>query len=639
MIDPSVLIDDARNYAVSASFAATSALNSAMSTVNQIGTGSVPAGGTKPPELTLTLPTPGDPGTPPMWVGVPPDIKTYAGKAPTLETISGFSLPSDPGAAPPVAAFVEPPSPTGGADTSLLNGVPVINSAIAVPPAPIIDVAGIPKPVIIDVVIPPMPTYTPPEFTGVKPSDPGAPPSNLDTLMQTNYGVAYTNMSANTSAAIDTFLDREFPQFRTGIAALETRLATYLQGGTALTPAVENAIYNRTLDKTNSDATRAKSEAWGKAARAGFTMPTPMLLAQSRDIDLERRNNNARAATDIAVKQAELEQQNLQFAVTQSSSLRQVMLTSAMAYFNGLVQINGQALEYARAVVDAVVKAYDIATRYSEVQVRIYESEANVFRAKLEASLAVIQAYEAQIRGVEAQVNVDNAKVTLYRSQLEGAMTQANVYKSQVEAVQAQIEVEKLKIDLYGSKVQAYVAQVNGFTAQWNGYSAAVQGRLGAVQASGEQIKAYAARVNAYQALVQAKSTEIESKARINAQKLDAYRIDVEAYRSLVNATVEQVSIGIKSYDATIQGFIAKANAISAKSQSEVAVYEVGLRGLIEAARLQFEYVREHDMRMIARAEGTARIAEAIGHVYSGLAQSTMAGMNTLAATTQSSSV
>lgn len=635
---PDALISDARNYAVSVSAAATQALGNAIATVEQIGGGTVPAGQGDEPQVTITPPVILDPGAPPVYTGTRYTAEPYSGsKAPTLDSTGSLNLPPDPGSIPAVPAFIDPVGvrPSGGPDTSLIFGPPVLNTSITAPPAPDLDVNGIPKPVLVDITIPPAPTYVQPDFGGVRPSQPAAPPTDLDVQMRNNYSTIMPVMRDNTAAQLDAYIDHEFPQFRTALATLEAKLATYMEGGTALTPDIENAIYIRTLDRTDRDALRAKDEAWGKAARGGWTMPTPMLLMQMDNIDQERRNNNARAANEIAIKQAELEQNNLQFAVTQSANLRQIMLSTSITYFNGLIQINGQALEYARSVVDAVVKTYDLAARYAEIQTRIYESEAHIFSTKVQAALALIQAYESTIRGLLAQSEVNMAKVNTYRAQLEAVQVEANVYKTQVEAVEAQISIEQMKVALYNARVQAYVAQVNGFTAQWQGYAAAVQGEATKVSAAAEQVRAYQAKVQSYQALVQAKATEIEAKLKINQLKLENYRTDVMAYGELNKAKIDGVSAEIMSYDATLKAFVAKANAYSEESRANIAYYEVAQRGLIAAAQLQYQYLVERDQMQVARASGVARIAEAIGGIYAGIAQATLAGMNSLAASTE----
>jgi transcription elongation factor Elf1 len=631
---PDELITDARNYATTVTAAGSAALANAIAVLDQIGQGYLAEEG---PKVTIATPAPGDPGEVPEWDGKRIDFKEFVGIEPVLSPEGTLSLPSEPGNAPDVADYIEPPKPTGQADTSLLLGVPTL-TGFTPPVAPNIDVDGIPKPVLIDLVIPPMPTYREPEFQGVRPDVDIVPPTDLDVLMRTQYATISPVMQDAVSAQLDAYLDREFPQFRSAMATLEARLATYMAGGTALTPAVENAIYNRTLDKTNIDARRASEESWGKAARAGFSMPSITLLAQQQDIDQARRDNNARAATDIAVKQAELEQSNLQFAVTQSSMLRKLAMDSALTYYSGLVQINGQALQYAREVVDAVVKTYDITAKIAELQSRIYEADARVYEARLRGAMATIEAWESQIKGIEAQSNVDMAKVNLYRALLDAAKTEAEVFQAQIDAFNGQINGERSKVELYKARVDSYVAQVNGFTAQWQGYNAAVSGESSKVQASAEQIRAFSARVQAYEATVRARGLELDIRSRVNTQKIDVYKGRVDAYAALNNARAIASRADIDSYLATIKAFDSKANAIAEKSKAEVAIYQVGLQGLIEAAKLQFEYMQERNKIDVQKAVGTAQVASSIGNMYAAVAEASLAGMNSLASSSTTTS-
>jgi hypothetical protein len=627
------LINDARNYAVTLTSNSQTALNTAINVISQVGQGYV--AGTSP-RVDIKPPQPFNPADVPVYDGSTFTGRTFSGREPTLNDPGGYSSPPSPGAAPSVPTFNDPVQyrPTGNADTSLLNGVPIVNTDVDFPAPPTIDVDGIAPPVLIDVDIPDAPVFREPEFLGVRPSFTAEAPTDLDVTMRQQYQTISPVMQDAVNQQIDAFLDREFPEFRNAMAAIESRLNTYLQGGTALTPAVENAIYNRTLDKNDVDARRAAAEAWTKAAKAGWSMPTALLLAQQADIDKARRDSNARAATEIAIKQAELEQQNLQFAVTQSINLRKVAIDAAMAYYSGLVQINGQALDYARSVVDAIVKSYDIAVKEAEIKARLYEVDARVYDSRLKGAIAIIEAYEAQIRGELAKVEVNKAQVDVYRAQLDAVKIEAEVYKIQVEAAEAQINIEKAKVDLYRAKVDAFVAQVNGFSAQWNGYVAAVSGERAKIEAAGEQVKAYGARVQAFEAEVRAKATEIEAKLSINTQRLASYKAQVEAYSALVNAEARGVEAEVNSFQASVQAYKAQADAEAAQAASELAVYEVALRGIQEAARLNFEYTKHRESVDMAKAEAIGRIAASIGQVYAETAQASLAGMNSLAAET-----
>ena len=632
------LIADARGYASSALGAGVGAMNGAIAVLQGLGKS---LGGGHLPNLTIAPPDPKDPGSAPVYAGshLTPDLFNVV--APTLQDIGRLVLPADPGNAPATLTFVEPNQPTGDPDASLLANAPNVNTNFVFPTAPDLqgEIKSIVAPQILSITVPAAPTYQAPQFNGVAPVFNAPMPTGLDDQFRTNYSQISPVIVNAVTTQVDAFIDKEFPQFRTGLAAIEARLQTYLAGGSALTPQVEDAIYNRTLDKTNVDAKRASQEAWGKGARAGFTIPPPSLLSQQQDIDQERRANNARAATEIAVKQAELEQSNLQFAVTKSTELRKIAIDAGLAYYNGLVTLNGQAIEYARSVVEYVVKAFDIAARYAETQARIYEADANVYRAQLEGAMQVLHAYEATVRGLEAQVNVNRAQVDAYNARISAIKTEGDVYRSAVDAVVAQAGLQRILVELYDSRVKAYGSQVNAYSARWQGYEAAVRGQAAKMTVSAEQARAFEAQVNAFSAKVRAQATAIESTATTNRQLVDTYKARVQAYAELQHAKAEAVGIDVSIFDAGVKSFIAKASAYSEFSRAQSAQYEVQLRGLIAEANLYMEQLREFHHLDITRVTGIAQVSQTIGLEYGAMAQAAMSGMNTLAAEVVQSTV
>lgn len=624
------LIADARTHATDTTTAAIAAMAAAWSVLQGLGAGPP----TYPPSIRIDVPSVGDPGDVPVYTGSTFESRTFDGVRPNLFALPDLALPAAPGEPPEVLEYDPPARPEGEPNADLLGSPPAVNDELEVPAAPdlLSEISGIQKPTLINITVPTAPTYSEPEFLATRPVLNATAPTDLDVMMRDQYSTISPVMRDAVASQFDAFMDREFPAFRTGMAAIEERLATYLEGGTALSTAIENALYNRTLDKTNADATRANQKAWGEAARAGFQVPSAILLAQLIDLDQERRNANARAAIDIAIEQAKLEQQNLQFAVTQSSNLRQIALNAAIAYYNGLVQINGQALEYARSVVDAYVKSFDIAAKYAEMQARIYEAEARVYEARLKGALGAIEAYIARVRGLEAQANINMAQVNAYRARLEAVQAEAAVYKSSVDAVTAQAQIERLKVELYQARVQGYTAQVNALSARYNGYEAAVRGEAAKVQASAEAVRAFSAKVQAYGEVVKAKTAELESRTRGNESLIRAYQVDVEAYAALSRAEAEGVRAEIDSFSATVHAYTAKAQAISEKSRAEIAAYQTGLQAMMEQAKLFLEHLRQGNALDVARVTGMANVAVAAGNVYAAQAQAALAGMNTLAA-------
>lgn len=624
-----LLITDARNFAALQLDNADNASSSARAALAAVSEGGVYQAIPVKIEAPIVL----DPGTPPQYAGKRYDSKTFNKSLGGIREVGDPHIEPTYGAAPDIATFTQPSKPAGpNADETLLQNAPTVTT-IPVPTAPdlLAEINGITKPDIISITIPDAPIYTAPEFTGTRPVFDVAMPTGLDATMRTQYQTISPIMRDAVTSQIDAFIDREFPNYRAGMAKIEDRLNTYLAGGSALSPEIENAIYARTLDKTNREGKRAADTAWKDAAKAGFTMPTAYLLAKKQDIDQLRRDNNARAAIDIAVKQAELEQHNLQFAVTQSANLRQLAITSALNYYSGLVQINGQALEYSRSIVDAIVKSFDIAARYSEVQTRIYEAEARIFEAKLRGAMAIFDAYNAKIRGLEAQANVNGAQVNAYRARLEAVQAEANVYRAEVDASLAKATIERAKVDIYQARVQAYAAQVNASTAAWQGYVAACNGESAKVSASAEAVRGWTAKVQAYAAEVSAKGVEIQAIAGANDARARAFSAEAGAFSAQVQAESSSVQAEINSFDATLRSYVAKANVILERSKAQIHSYEISLRQLEVQSQLQFQYLQEANHMRIAKATGMAQIQQALSNTHGQSAQAALSGMNSLA--------
>ena len=631
------LIVAAQTYAENAQNAGVSAMNGAYNTLASIASIGA-ADPFKNGSPQIRPPDPGDPGEVPLYTGAHfnvDDPSNFIGEVPTLDTVTPITLPNDIALPPPDLLYVEPMAPTGTSpDYSLLSGIPTID---ALPPLPVMpdlqgEIQGITAPVLLPIDIPTAPVYVAPEFTGVAPSFDTPAPTDLDLQLRASYSDIAPTFFAAVSNQFDAFLNAKFPGFAAGLAAIETRLTTYLAGGSALTPAVEDAMMGRARARTNTEARRASQEIIKKGARAGFTIPSPVILSQLQDIDQHRRNENVKVAIEIYVKQAEMEQTNLQFAVKQSTELRKIAIDASLEFYRGMVTINGQALDFARATVDAVVKAYDVAARFAETQARIYEADAQVYRAKLEGALASIHVFTELVRAEEAKANTNRAAVDAYTARINAVKAEADVYRSSVDAVVSLAGLERIKVELYDAKVHAFASQVSAFTAQWQGYEAAVKGQSARMEVNVAHSREYEARANAYTATVNGKARAYEAALAGNKMLVDVFRAKVDSYQVLEHAKAEAVQIDVGAYRATLEAFVAKASAISEKSKSEVAVYDVALRGLIAEAQVIIEEMKEFNHLDIVRAQGLSQIAQAVGQQYGKLAEAAMSGMNSLAA-------
>ena len=109
-------------------------------------------------------------------------------------------------------------------------------------------------------------------------------------------------------------------------------------------------------------------------------------------------DNNAAAAREIVAMQAEMEQKNLQFAVTTSAGLRTAMINATLGYMQSIVTLDGQASEYARSMVNALIETYTATVRTYSARLEGYRTDAQVFQSLIQAALAGIEVYKAEIQ-------------------------------------------------------------------------------------------------------------------------------------------------------------------------------------------------------------------------------------------------
>jgi hypothetical protein len=464
---------------------------------------------------------------------------------------------------------------------------------------------------------------------------PGAPTDHKEQF-QAAYQGAAPSFIAMLDGQVDAMLAKFNPRYAEQMGRIETQLATYLQGGTGLAPAVENAIYERARSKSSAEIRRVSDAAYSEAAARGFTLPTGALMASLQTARQAGSDNNAAAAREIVVIQAEMEQKNLQFAVSTSANLRQTMLSAALGYHQNLISINGQALDYAKTTLSAIIEVYNTAAKAFGLKLEAYRADAAVYETRLKAALAGIELYKAEVDALQALTNVDRAKVEVYKARIDTLNVFANVYRAQIEAVQGRANLEKLKMELFQIKVQAYTSQVQGKNAEWQGYTAAINGEEARVKIYASQVDAFQAQWQGYTAEANAKSKVIEAAATTNKARSDQFTAKIQGYQTVVQARGEKAKVQLEnqrqvliSYQAQIQGQVANAQVASDYYKA------VSMTGIANAELQMKAMLGEVESRR-AFGQSIAQLGISSAQIYSNLASATMSGMNSLAAETVS---
>ncbi len=474
-----------------------------------------------------------------------------------------------------------------------------------------------------------------PAFSAVAPVDTTSVPTDLAADFESAYRDAAPSTIAMVNGYVDAMLAKHNPRYHEQMAAIEAQLSKYMAGGTGLSASVENAIYERAKTKTDAEARRVRETAIADMAGRGFTLPNGALVSAIQQARQAGADNNAQAAREITVMQAEMEQKNLQFAVTTSAALRSTMLNATLSYMQNLTTINGQALDYAKSMLSSLIESYNISVKAFGVKLDAYKAEAAVYETRLKSAMAGIELYKVEIQALEAMTQVDKSKVDVYRARIESLTSLSNVYKAQIDAVMGRASLEKLKLEMFQSQVQTYSAQVQGKNAEWQGYKAAIEGQTAKASIFSTQVQSYAAQVNGYKAGIEAKSEVIKAQAMTNDARARQFAALLSGYKTVVDARGEVARTKLENQRQTVVAFQAKTQAAVSFAQVQNEYYKAASSVAIQNADLQLRASISGATVKQAYMETMASLGLQSAKIYGSLASSAMAGMNTLSAETQ----
>lgn len=476
----------------------------------------------------------------------------------------------------------------------------------------------------------PIGTLTIPAFDGVKPVDETVVPTDHQARFEGAFKGKTSEMVTVVDGLVDAMLVKRNPQYAVQMAAIETQLTRYLAGGTGLNATVETAIYERSKAKTNAEARRIQQAAISDMAARGFTMPTGAVTSALQQARQAGADNNAHAAREIVVLQAEMEQRNLQFAVTTSTALRTAMVQATLSYHQNLTTINGQALDYAKTVLSAIIEVFNTQVRMYGQQLEAYKAEAAVYDVKVRAAMVQVERYLAEIKGLEATVNYDKNRVEIYRARVEALNSYAAVYRAQVEAMQGRVGMERLRLDLFQSQVQSYTAEVQGKNAEWQGYNAAISGETAKIGAYSAQVQYYVSEWQGYKTRLEQQNEEMRNRMAHNQQKAAEYQAKVALFNGVVNARGAVASTKLAVQRQDVAAFHDEVNLALSEATLKHEYYKTksGVDITNEAANLKAQIEGANSKREFGAS--IAALGNANSKAYAGMASAAMSGMNTL---------
>ena len=355
------------------------------------------------------------------------------------------------------------------------------------------------------------------------------------------------------------------------MASLTAELLDRIQnGGTGISPTIEQAIWDRARNREDQNSIRSENQINIEQAAKGFYRPSGAHLAALDQLAQETQNKNADLSREIAIKQADMEQQNIQFALQTSLALEQAWLQ----YHN---QVQQRAFEVEKYTQQVAIDLYQAAIQRYNVELEIYKTYAQAFESRVRAELAEAEIYKTQLEGQKLIGDLNVQKIQLYEAQLKGITTAVEVYRSELDAVKIRVEADGLQIQNFKALVDVFSARVAAKASEYEMYASAVKGEMAKADIFDSQVKAYVSRVEAY-----SKTSDIELQRVRNSLEVEGYRLKEHL------AKLESIVQNVQAQSAVASG---QLDAF----RTEAIAYETQLKG--ETARLEGE-TRVYDLEI-----------------------------------------
>lgn len=350
---------------------------------------------------------------------------------------------------------------------------------------------------------------------------------------------------------------------------LRAQLLAWVDGvSTGLTPAVEQAIWDRGRNREAVNAAKKSTEAIRTFATRGFTKPPGALSAEIMEAMQVAQDANSTLSRDIAIKQAELEQSNRRFSMEQAWKVEE----GAISYTNQRMQ---RALDAAKALQGFYFDLYQHSVAAFGTQMQAYAArvgaETSVYKTKVDARAAQINAQvEVYKADTQAIIGLFQQKIANFSARVQAYAAGSGAKIAEYEAKTKEITAEgeqkiaafetpiKLAAEVLAQKVAKFNADVNGFSARVTGSTSLYRAGVdGLVSEAGLRIEASKANITMAIQEVQMLLEAVKAGAQVSAQL-------AASAMSAVN-----LSGGLHSSSSTSQGVSFNSSSAATSSVSD----------------------------------------------------------------------
>lgn len=392
--------------------------------------------------------------------------------------------------------------------------------------------------------------------------------------------------------------------------SLKAQLNSRIHGGTGLSPAVEQAIWGRALDRETVVALAREQEVMRGAEALGFPLPSGVLAGQLADARREYHDKLSGLSRDIAIKQAELEQANLQQATQLAMQLESTLLEDTY-------KLEVLAIDAAKATAENAIAAHNAAIEHYKALLAGYQAYASAYETVIRAELNKIEVFKALLSAEQTKAEINKSLVDRYKAEIDGAMASVQIYQARVGAAKTLVELEGTRIQAGAEQVKAFVATVNAETAKADIYKATIGAESAKVEAIGTLARAYAAKVGGQAEKARVEISKLQAKVQAKSLEWDGWKAKLSAATAEVEAAARKSSIMVDGYRIGVSAAESQAGAYMRRWEADIKQYEAGTNIALQAAKINNDAViHTNDARMEAAKVGLATSSQRLASAW-----------------------
>jgi len=524
------------------------------------------------------------------------------------------------------AATALPVSPAPFISGAIYNpAVPVLPNKVAALANPVLPVAP-------STALPAAPVLPAAAVNFTVPTAPAITLPPLPTLQQVNVPVAPTNPIAPFTGTLPalalappaiSFSYTEVPYSSALLTQLTTFLAGKLNGGTGLTAAVEAQLWDRARSREATTSAGAIQAATEGLAALGFDSPPGALLRQVQNAQNIANEKLSSVSRDIAIKQADLEQENDKAYSAAAMQLESLLVQHSDNVANRELEVSKSRVELGIAVFNAQVSVFN-------AELSRYSAEAEVFKALVSSALTKAQMYRTEVEAAKVGSDIQASYVDLYRAQLQGIEASVGIYRVQMDAVKAQTDIERSKVEIGRSQVGAYSAQVQAKVAEYSLYTAQIDGEKTKAEVHSEQVRAYSTEVEAYKASVASEESRVRASVQTEQSRLEGYKAQINGFAAELAAAETTIKAELGGYEADIKAFDTGVRAKVANAEVQLKLADIEVQRNLHFVDIIVSRVDAEARQFSDQAKMVVQAQEFGASVYADMAKAAMAGITTI---------